>query len=95
MRYMNTNMTQDARYTSTVMIQQSVTAKHWAKQQWRMNEMRRKMRHIPRTRVEYQKGGHTIVVMRVVEPQRIPIRERQMIHAEKHPNDNTAKRWGE
>ena len=57
--------------------------------------MRRKMRHIPRTRVEYQKGGHTIVVMRVVEPQRIPIRERQMIHAEKHPNDNTAKRWGE
>ena len=57
--------------------------------------MRRAMRYIPRTRIEYEKGGHTIVVMRVVEPQRLTLRERQMAHAERHPNDNTAKRWNE
>ena len=57
--------------------------------------MRRAMRQIPRTRIEYEKGGHTIVVMRVVEPQRLTLRERQMAHAERHPNDNTAKRWNE
>ena len=57
--------------------------------------MRRAMRQIPRTRIEYEKGGHTIVVMRVVEPQRLTLRARQMTHAERHPNDNTAKRWSE
>lgn len=57
--------------------------------------MRRAMRYIPRTRIEYEKGGHTIVVMRVVEPQRLTLRERQMAHAERHPNDNTGKRWSE
>jgi len=54
--------------------------------------MRRKMRQIPRTRIEYQRNGHTVVAMRVVEPKRMSVRERQRIHAEKHPNDKTAKR---
>jgi hypothetical protein len=55
--------------------------------------MRRAMRQIRRTRIEYQRNGHTVVTMRVVEPQRLTLRERQMSHAERHPNDNTGKRW--
>ena len=57
--------------------------------------MRRAMRQIQRTRIEYERNGHTVVTMRVVEPQRLTLRERQMAHAERHPNDSTAKRWSE
>ena len=54
--------------------------------------MRRKMRQIPRTRIEYQRNGHTVAIMRVVEPQRLCVKERQVAHAKRHPNDKTAKR---